>query len=72
MVAKELNNIGNEIRDFIMLNLVNLVHVIFVGPLLVHASGKCKGATLKLLLFVLGIAVIVYHGYLMYKKTKHH
>ena len=47
MVAKELNNIGNEIRDFIMLNLVNLVHVLFVGPLLVHASGKCKGATLS-------------------------
>lgn len=60
----------NSVKSLVQMNLINLFHVIFVGPLLVAAGLKCKSgknATLSSILLFLGLGVIVYHMYKLYK-----
>jgi hypothetical protein len=50
--------------------VINLFHVVFVGPLLVYL-GYNKGNTSENIfnmVLYLGIIVILYHSYLSYKK----
>lgn len=59
----------NTVSDFIAMNMIYLVHVLFVGPLLVYtATAKnCENRkNLNNLLLFLGLGVMVYHSYKIY------
>lgn len=67
-----LSTLGHDIENVLMVNYVNLVHVLLVGPLLVYASTRChKGdKLLKMVLLLLGLAVMAMHTYFMVQKAQ--
>jgi len=71
MVAQQLKNTGDKIKNFLMNNLEDLVHLLIVGPLLILLSGKSKNAVLSFTSFILGVVIIAYYGYKMVMKLKH-
>lgn len=66
-----LQTTGQDIKNVLMVNYVNLIHVLLVGPLLVYASTRCnKGdKMLKLVLLLLGLLVMAIHIYYMVQKA---
>ncbi len=66
-----LDTTGQDIKNVLMVNYVNLVHVLLVGPLLVYTSTRCnKGdKILKLVLLLLGLLVMAMHVYLMVERA---
>lgn len=69
-----LSTLGHNFENVLMVNYVNLVHVLLVGPLLVYASTRCnKGdKLLKMVLLLLGLAVMVMHTYFMVQRAQKH
>ena len=67
-----LKTVGYDIENIIMVNYINLVHVLLVGPLLVYTSTRCnKGdKLLKMVLLLLGLAVMVMHTYFMVQRAQ--
>lgn len=66
-----LQTTGQDIKSILMVNYVNLVHVLLVGPLLVYTSTRCnKGdKMLKLVLLLLGLLVMAMHVYFMVQRA---
>lgn len=67
-----LSTLNHDIKDLVMINYVNLVHVLLVGPLLLYTSSRCnKGdKLLRFVLIVLGLMVMSVHAYLMVKRAQ--
>jgi hypothetical protein len=67
-----LDTLGNDLKSILMVNFINIFHILFVGPLLIYTSTRCnKGDTLlKLLLLLLGLMVIAAHIYFIIRRAR--
>lgn len=66
------STLNQDIQSIVMVNYINLVHVLFVGPLLIYTSTRCnKGdKLLKLVLILLGLMVMAMHTYIMVRRSQ--
>ena len=56
------------------MQIIYLIHVLFVAPILIYVGLKRNSVNVRMfdLLLILGITVLVYHGYKLLKNTNNH
>jgi len=62
---------GKDIKSLLMVNYINLFHVLVIGPFLLYTSTRCnKGdKLLKMVLMLLGLFMMVMHVYFMVQRS---